>query len=124
MLVALTVWEGRISPLFDATRTLLIAQVEGGRATSRRLEPFDCESAAARAARLANLGVHVLICGGISSLFADMVEARGVRIIAFVAGVADEVLAAYVAGCIDRKKFRMPGCEKSAARPNPLGENR
>ena len=44
MKVALTVWEGHISPLFDATRMLLIADIEGNRVTDRRMEPFDCAS--------------------------------------------------------------------------------
>ena len=97
MQVALTIWEGRISPLFDATRTLLIAQVVKGRVISRRIVPFDCESAFLRAAHLHDLGVELLICGGISDIFASLIEAQGIEIIPFAAGAVDEILEAYLA---------------------------
>ena len=44
MRVAVTVWENRISPLFDATRTLLIADIHGCVVTEKHLVPFDCIS--------------------------------------------------------------------------------
>jgi predicted Fe-Mo cluster-binding NifX family protein len=118
MQVALTIWEGRISPLFDATRTLLIAQVEKGRVISKRIEPFDCESALLRAARLHDLGVERLICGGISDSFASPIEALGIEIIPFAAGAVDEIMEAYLTGKIAQKRFKMPGCETGRRRPS------
>lgn len=111
MQVALTIWEGRISPLFDATRTLLIAKIDNGRVVDKRIEPFDCESALQRALRLSDLGVDLLICGGISHIFASLIESQGIEIIAFAAGDVDEIIKAYLTGIIAHKKFRMPGCE-------------
>ena len=65
MKVALTVWENRVSPLFDSASMLLIADIEDRGITRKHIEPFECESAFSRAARLDDLGVNVLICGGI-----------------------------------------------------------
>ncbi len=110
MKVALTVWENRISPLFDATRMLLIADIGRRGITGSHLEPLDCDSPFSRAERLDELGVEVLICGGISEYFARLVEAHHIEIIPFAAGTVDEVLEAYVGGNIFNKKFRMPGC--------------
>ena len=111
MKVALTVWEDRISPLFDYARLLLVADVEGRGITNKHFEPFECESAFSRAARLDDLGVQVLICGGISDFYANLVEARKIKLIPFATGGIDEVLEAFVKGNIYGKSYRMPGCE-------------
>lgn len=110
MKVALTVWEDRISPLFDSSRTLLIAEIRGGGVRGRRLMGFDCDSAFSRAERLDELGVKVLICGGISRFFASLIEAHRIRIIPFAAGPVEEVIEAFLSGRLSRKRFRMPGC--------------
>ena len=110
MKVALTVWEDRISPLFDSTLMLLIVDIESCRIIERHLEPFESNSPFSRAAKLDDLGVKVLICGGISGFFANLIEAHRIQIIPFVAGAVDEVLEAYMTGTLFTKKFQMPGC--------------
>jgi predicted Fe-Mo cluster-binding NifX family protein len=110
MKVALTVWENRISPVFDSTRTLLVADIGNHRVIDQHFEPFDCETPFARAAKLYDLGVRVLICGAVSNLFANPIEAYGIRIIPFVAGAVNEVLDAYLSDTICTTRFRMPGC--------------
>jgi predicted Fe-Mo cluster-binding NifX family protein len=113
MKVALTVWEGRISPLFDVTRMLLIADIESHRVSEKHFEPFDFDSAFFRAEKLHDLGVKVLICGGISGFFDSFIEAKGIQIIPFAAGAVNEVLEAYVNGNLFTERFRMPGCKLS-----------
>ena len=110
MKVALTVWENRISPLFDCARMLLIVDIADQTETGRYFVPFHCESPFSRAAKLSDLGVQVLICGAVSDLFANMIETYGIRIIPFVAGPVDEVIDAYLTGAIFSSKFQMPGC--------------
>ena len=100
MQVALTVWEGRISPLFDATRMLLVVDVKGNQIAAKRYEPLDCDSALSRVSKLDDLGIKTLICGGISDDFANLIEGNGIKIIPFVSGTVDEVLEAYLAGSL------------------------
>ena len=66
MKLALTVWENRISPLFDCARTLLIVEIVEQRTTGKHVESFNYESPFSRATRLSDLGVKVLICGAVS----------------------------------------------------------
>ena len=110
MKVALTVWENRISPVFDCAQVLLVVDINDRMATGRRFEPFRYESPFSRAAKLSDLKIEVLICGAVSDLFANMIETYGIRIIPFVAGAVDEVLDAYLTGDISSSKFKMPGC--------------
>ena len=96
MQVALTVWEGRISPLFDSTRKLLVADIKGKKISTKQYIALECDSPFSRAARLGDLGVGILICGGISSDFASLIEAQGIRIIPFATGTVEEVLENYI----------------------------
>ncbi len=111
MKVALTVWENRISPLFDSTRMVLIAEVVRHTIREKHFRELDCESSFSRAEKLNELGVDVLICGGITDFFARLIEGHHIEIIPFVVGSVEEVLDAYVSGkSLLEKKFRVPGC--------------
>jgi predicted Fe-Mo cluster-binding NifX family protein len=111
MKLALTVWENRISPLFDCARRLLIVEIVDQTATGKHVESFNYESPLSRATRLSDLGVKVLICGAVSDSFASMIETQGIRIIPFVAGAVKDVLDAYLTSGLCDSKFRMPGCK-------------
>ncbi len=116
MKVAVTVWKNRISPLFDATRTLLIAVIHDRVVIEKTIVPLECISPFSRAATLESLGVETLICGGVSDFFAKLIEARNIQIISFVAGRVDEVLDAYLKNTLCQKRFRMPGCSHGQRR--------
>lgn len=64
----------------------------------------------ARATKLTELGVNVLICGGISRPLETMLTAAGVKVVAQVCGGAEEVLEAYQSGRLGDPAFAMPGC--------------
>jgi predicted Fe-Mo cluster-binding NifX family protein len=110
MKVALTVWEGRISPLLDTARSVVIADIEEGRPVSQRDETFAGDSAHEKIARLCALGVEVLVCGAVSRPLADLVSSCGIRLIPFVSGELREVLEAVIAGRMPDTAFSMPGC--------------
>lgn len=110
MKVALTAWENRISPVFDAARTLLIADIENGEIVNRRYDSLFPEMSARLAARLKDLGVEVLICGAISQLPAAVIEAGGVQLIPFIGGNIEDVLTSYAKGTQIVSVFSMPGC--------------
>ena len=111
MKVALTIWEGRISPVFDSARMLLIVDIENRTVTGKHYEPFHSVWPSYRGARLFDLGINVLICGAVSHFFATMVEVYDIRIISFVRGDANDVLSAYLTGTLSTPQFRMPGYE-------------
>jgi predicted Fe-Mo cluster-binding NifX family protein len=110
MRVALTVWENRISPVFDSARMLLIVDVKNGTLTGKRYVPFDAEFFVYKTTQLKELGLSVLICGAISQYFANRIEAYGIRIIPFVKGEMNQALDAYLKDSLFRSNFLMPGC--------------
>ena len=110
MKVAVTVWEDRISPVFDASRHLLIAEIENTRVTRRSFVLFNPERPSHLVKTLTELEVPVLICGAVSQVPANMIVAGGITMIPFIAGEVDRVLDVYAKGRSLAPAFVMPGC--------------
>ncbi|BBO67640.1 hypothetical protein DSCA_15700 [Desulfosarcina alkanivorans] len=110
MKVAVTVWEDRISPVFDASRHLLIAEIEDARITRRSFVLFNPERPSHLAKTLTELDVPVLICGAVSQVPANMIVAGGITMIPFITGEVDRVLDVYAKGGSLAPAFVMPGC--------------
>jgi predicted Fe-Mo cluster-binding NifX family protein len=115
MKVAISVWEGKISPVFDAAATLLVLEIEGKKELSRFKTHFEEQAVIRRCARIRVLGIDVLICGAISRNFLDMLQISGIQVIPWVCGSADQVLEAFTKEpngiCLD-SSFLMPGCSR------------
>jgi predicted Fe-Mo cluster-binding NifX family protein len=110
MLLALTIWDKRISPVCDVARHLLLLTVEGGRVTERREEHLTAADPMQQARRLAEARPDVLICGAISRPLVDLLSAKGVRVLPFVTGTEEEVVEAYLKGALPNPALAMPGC--------------
>lgn len=115
MKVAVTIWEDRISPVFDASRRLLIVDIKSSRIGDRSLLAFDPEQPSGLAKNLASLGVKVLICGAVSQLPATIINAAGITLIAFITGEVERVLDAFARGESLEPTFLMPGCHGSSS---------
>lgn len=111
MRVAMSIWQGRISPVFDVSRTWRIITLNEQGGEERREEiAVEEDCGARRVLRLSHAGITVLICGAISARLAEMIAAAGISVIPFVAGEAQEVLAAYCKGNLPAPEFTLPGC--------------
>jgi predicted Fe-Mo cluster-binding NifX family protein len=108
--VAIPVHNGRISPVFEVARRLLIAEVGDGGIRSREEVNVDDIYPPRRAEKLKSLDVDVLLCGAISRHMAVMLSSSKVEVTPFLSGSVDEVLNAFVSGSLDRGRFAMPGC--------------
>lgn len=113
MIVAVTVWEERISPVFDASRRLLIARIENTRVVERSYVIFDAGRPSSLARTLTELNVSVLICGAVSQVPANIMVDQGITLIPFIAGKVDRVLEAVAKGISLAPTFVMPGCHDS-----------
>ena len=64
MKLALPVWQGRISPVFDVAGQLLLVELSNGREVARGERLVEESTDDERAKKLAELGVGTLICAG------------------------------------------------------------
>ncbi|WP_299978658.1 NifB/NifX family molybdenum-iron cluster-binding protein [Desulfobacula sp.] len=112
MKIALTVWDERISPVFDSAHTLLIADIKNEKIKNISYKSFDPELEARFAEELSLLGIEVLICGAISQTYSTLIEARTIQLIPFIGGNVNEILELYAKGNPLVPTFLMPGCSE------------
>ncbi|MFH0921839.1 MAG: hypothetical protein V1913_15935 [Fibrobacterota bacterium] len=113
-MIAITTWNGIISPLFDAARFLTLYHAEN------KIETVPIANLAIeqKIELLKSKEADCLVCGAISLPMQERILGSGIRLFAWVRGAADEVYAAYIKGELSTECFRMPGCAK------PCGCNR
>jgi predicted Fe-Mo cluster-binding NifX family protein len=114
MKVAVPVWQGNVSSVFDFAHRLLLVELVNGAERNRDEVVLTEQSGPERIAKLRQLGVNVLICGAISRPLADMLGGSGVQVLAFVTGPIEQVLTAYKTGQLSRPQYTLPGCWKGA----------
>jgi len=110
MLIAVPIWQGRVSPVFDVAGHLLVVEFDGDQQTARRQEVVTENDLEARARRIVDLGVNTLICGGISRSLESLLRAGRIEVIPRVCGNVEDVLEGYRLGALDDQRFVMPGC--------------
>jgi len=111
MNVALSVWQDRVSPVFDASQSLLLIKTgEAGRENDRNIKAIEAQNPLQRVRQLINMEADVLICGAISSPLAAMVVNAGIKLVPFVTGEAEPVLAAFFRGQLPSPGYMLPGC--------------
>jgi predicted Fe-Mo cluster-binding NifX family protein len=110
MKIALTVWQNRVSPVFDTARRVVLAELADGQLAPGTEESLPEGPAALRVTKLKELGVGVLVCGAISQPLACLIEGANIKLIPFVSGPVDDILQAFSQGTLETAAFGMPGC--------------
>lgn len=110
MKVAIPQWQGRVSPVFDVAGNLLLVEYDNGCEVRREEVRLAETGLLARAAELSRVGADVLICGAISAPLEARLAAAGVRVLSFVCGTVEEILAGFLAGQLASPAYLMPGC--------------
>jgi predicted Fe-Mo cluster-binding NifX family protein len=116
MKVALPVWQGRVSSVFDFAHKLLVVEFEKGREKDRQEIVLVEQSGPNRAAMLKQLGVRVLICGAISRPLAEMINGSGIQVLPFVSGPTEQIINAYETGRLSQPQYILPGFWPGARR--------
>lgn len=108
--MAVAIWRGRVSPVFDVARQVLVVEVPWKRWGDWTVEEFGERSESSRVTRLSELNIEFLVCGAISSPLWEMLIDAEIDVQPHVSGSLSQVLQAVADGRIDDPIFRMPGC--------------
>ena len=111
--IAITIFSGRISPVFDVARTACIYTGKAKEAFATIELPPTLIS---RADVLAQHGVKVLVCGAVSRPARALLEQAGIRVIGFLAGDATEILDLAQRDRLPDVRYAMPGCRHCCQR--------
>jgi predicted Fe-Mo cluster-binding NifX family protein len=112
MRVAIPLWQGRVSPVFDEASRILLVDIFKNSELNRQEAPLLARNPFHRAQLLPTLGVDLLICGMISQTQRAALAPAGIKIIPHICGTMEEVIAAFLDGQIEDGALRMPGCGK------------
>ena len=98
-----------VAPCFEYCATMAIFTVADGAVTDqidfplRSRDPFD------RVRLLRDQHVNTIICGGVQTTYEDVLRASGFRVISWVSGSVDDLLALFLGGQL------VPGTERRKA---------
>lgn len=109
MNIAISCWQGRVSPLFDVSRCACLCWLEGGAWGERQLVVLP-EAPAAKLEVLVSLATCELICGAISRPLQSQARQAGLVLYPFIAGELEQVMAARLNDHLQEPAFAMPGC--------------
>jgi len=108
MKLAIPIWEGRVSSVFDFAHEVLLVELMGNRESGRDQVILSGQGPA-RILSLRRLGVDTLICGAISRPLASWTSVYGVRLFPYVTGVVEDVIKAFKNGQLGSEQFVLPG---------------
>jgi predicted Fe-Mo cluster-binding NifX family protein len=110
MRIGLSLLNGRISPLFDVSRKILLVEVDQNAVLSREETSLPGSGQWDQVVALARLGPKVLICGAISRPLLMLLSAYGIEVIPFTAGSIEAVLQGWFERRLSDPVYRLPGC--------------
>lgn len=116
MKVAITIWDEKVSPVFDAAHSILIADINNNILKNIAYKSFNPQFEARLIEKLNHLHIDVFICGAISQAHSTLIEANGIQLIPFISGSVNEILESFARGNSLVPAFLMPGCRED----NPL----
>lgn len=110
MKVGIPFWVGRVSPVFDVARNLIIVELVDGRETHRAELTLMGKSLPERAIFIKENGVHCVLCGAVSNDFLQFLQLNGIQVVPWLSGSVEEILSAFINGSLNEPRYIMPGC--------------
>lgn len=121
MKIAIPHWQGRVSPVFDASDAIVLIDIESGREQKRENFRLASHDPVRRAQEVATLGAEVVLCGAVSRTLERALNGAGIEVKGFVCGDLEALVEAFLAGTLSDPCFQMPGAHRgpSSAAPRP-----
>lgn len=110
MLIAIPIWEERVSPVFDVAQRLALITIESGTVVDTAEMAIPSQDVLARVKLLAERNVDVLLCGAISRCVMHLLEQHHIRVVPYVCGPVEQVLGAFLENRLAEQGLVMPGC--------------
>jgi predicted Fe-Mo cluster-binding NifX family protein len=98
--IAIALFNNRVSPRFEFAPTLLVATTENNLVLERREIDLKSYDLFQRSALMREVGIDILICGGIQGFITRSLSLTNVQVIAPVAGEVSEVLKRFLEGTL------------------------
>ena len=100
-LIAIPVFEERISPLLDVSERFVLFEVKDKRITQRIVININAETDRLRIQKLKELGVAVIISGAVSRFLSYIISETGMRHMSWISGPVDEAIESFLNGTLE-----------------------
>ncbi|MDP8241378.1 MAG: hypothetical protein P9X24_20005 [Candidatus Hatepunaea meridiana] len=110
MIIAVTTWNNRISPVFDVAQNLLVINSDKGVEIDRYRVSLAGLSPPLKIDALKRNNIEMVLCGAVSEAFLGFLTTSGIRIEPWICGNTDEVIQAALQNRLSEPCYRMPGC--------------
>lgn len=97
-LIAIPVFQERVSPLLDEARRFALFEVCDGAIIQKMVINVDLDTDAMRICKLKDMGVTTLVSGAVSGYLSRFIVEKGLRHYPWVNGNVDEVIESYLKG--------------------------
>lgn len=97
-IIAITIFENRISSRLDYAENILLLTVKNGKIIKKEQLIFNQVDPIRKINRLIELGVNVLICGGLTNICKEKLERSQINVIPWLSGNSTKILERYLAG--------------------------
>ena len=121
MKIAIPVFHTKISPRFDSTQGFILLLIEKRNVIQREKLPTKGWPASAKIKQLVDLGVDILICGGIDLKSMQQLNFNGIIIYSWITGEIEDAVTRFlnqglesgiILGAHGRKKGRWRFCDR------------
>jgi predicted Fe-Mo cluster-binding NifX family protein len=85
-LIALPVFQNRVSPLMDVSSRYVIYETEDGQIKQRMDISLNTGSESSRVEKLREIGVNTIICGAVSGYVSHIINEKGMRLLPMIYG--------------------------------------
>ncbi|MBN2160134.1 MAG: hypothetical protein JW807_12120 [Spirochaetes bacterium] len=125
-LIALPVYQERVSPLMDVSSKYAIYETIDGVIQHRSDISLAASGELQRVEKLKELGVTTIICGAVSCCVADMIVEKGMRLLPMIYGSIDEIVEKYLNHTLssDGQSTADSACRGKKRRKQCSGERR
>ena len=111
MIIAVSQYMDRISPLFDTCRHIMFVEINAEKEVREiGIIQLQTDKTAEKVKFLEDYRTDVLICGAISEPLQQMLEIKGIPVVPWTAGKINDVITAFGDDTLNRECYKMPGC--------------
>ncbi|MBD3217738.1 MAG: dinitrogenase iron-molybdenum cofactor biosynthesis protein [candidate division Zixibacteria bacterium] len=110
MRVAIPIWNGRVSPVMDTSRKIMLVDFDESERGKRQILDLSGQNPHEVTVMLESQEADVLICGAISAQLETQLRAMNIKVYPWICGNVELILAAFSRGALDNDELRLPGC--------------
>lgn len=108
MALAITIWNNRISPVFDVATCALIIKKDSSGEQGRHIRKLSNQIIQ----DLLDNQIDELICGAVSKRIYRVIESHGIKVYPFISGDVEFVINAWQQNRLHELAYSMPGCHR------------